>query len=547
METTTIEPTPAPTDDEELPGLAVRLTLASLLAVSGAIHLVMTPDHYQESSIEGILFALLGWAQVALAIVAISTPRRNTLRAIVAVNVLALVGWGWSRVVGLPFGPNPNVAQDINSVDGLTAAFEAGAVLLAGVALARPGLGAKMKESGLVLASIVPVAVLLAGTMVITSPEAANHSHAEVASDATLATATSNRCDLGFNPAAYWRETALAGIDTVGAPAATAPALSADGHAHGGGAAANTPGTTVPKPSRGRGSEELDDMIRSTVTADGEGGAARVVVELTEVSDETYDEWLQNLPMMNAAAAASGVSAGMGASGNGDDTGHGGHIGPHGWTAMTDPADCAALEGELARTRAVTEKYDTVAKAEAAGYTMVAPYVPGIASHWMNYSYVDGTFNIDEPEMILFNGNDQDSRAIGLSYYINYDSELEPTQGFTGDNDHFHRHLALCIAPGGVVIGGSTTTVEDCQALGGTKANGAQGWMNHVWNVPGCESPWGIFAGATPLLDFDVADDDTHDNPCGGSSVLDRYDLSPGTVQNTPSTVSGVTELASGN
>jgi hypothetical protein len=61
-------------------------------------------------------------------------------------------------------------------------------------------------------------------------------------------------------------------------------------------------------------------------------------------------------------------------------------------------------------------------------------------------------------------------------------------------------HSALCIA-GGKVVGGSTTTEEQCTALGGRKAQaGGAGWMNHVWIVPGCESDWGLFSGANPEL-----------------------------------------------
>ncbi len=54
--------------------------------------------------------------------------------------------------------------------------------------------------------------------------------------------------------------------------------------------------------------------------------------------------------------------------------------------------------------------------------------------------------------------------------------------------------------------------------------------MSHAWVVPGCESPWGVFSGANPILDREVGQKSGQDGaPCSSSTVLDRYDLSPGT------------------
>ena len=44
--------------------------------------------------------------------------------------------------------------------------------------------------------------------------------------------------------------------------------------------------------------------------------------------------------------------------------------------------------------------------------------------------------------------------------------------------------------------------------------------MSHAWVVEGCESPWGVFSAATPVLDAAVSasgpDDGGH---CAGSQV----------------------------
>jgi hypothetical protein len=61
--------------------------------------------------------------------------------------------------------------------------------------------------------------------------------------------------------------------------------------------------------------------------------------------------------------------------------------------------------------------------------------------------------------------------------------------------------------------------------------------MSHAWVVPGCESPWGLFSGANPMLDMALAETSgTDGGGCAGSGVKDRYDLTPGPA--------GVTELA---
>ena len=75
--------------------------------------------------------------------------------------------------------------------------------------------------------------------------------------------------------------------------------------------------------------------------------------------------------------------------------------------------------------------------------------MPGIAAHYMNFGLVDGEFAVDEPEMILYDGDGPDAHVVGLSYYVLQDGDAEPTQGFTGDNDHYHRHSGCAPAPAG--------------------------------------------------------------------------------------------------
>lgn len=412
----TTEP-PTRRDDAE-PSLVVRFALAALTAAAGAVHLVMVPSHSQESMLDGILFLLAGWAQVGLAVAVLAWPRRPVLPAIAAVNLAAALAWMVDRTAGLPFGSDAGTPEAASTIDQMTTAFEVAAVVIAVAALVRPALG-RVEPRLAPLAAVIPVGVLLATSVALTSPEAADH-HANdpeaVAGSpvSAQAVAAANRCDLGFNPASYWREADTAGWDTVtggtqaetaaaaaGAPAPTsggadhhggAAAAGADGH---GAAAAAAPTVAAPTAvNEGRGSAELDRLMGLSSGAGGEGEEAALVLALAEASDESYEQWLERL------------------------SGTGTHAGPQRWSAMADQEQCDTLAAELERARAVAEAHPTAADAAAAGYSQVTGYVPGIAAHWMKFSAVDDEFHLEEPEMLLYDGDGEDATIVGLSYYL---------------------------------------------------------------------------------------------------------------------------------
>ena len=160
----------------------------------------------------------------------------------------------------------------------------------------------------------------------------------------------------------------------------------------------------------------------------------------------------------------------------------------------------AELGDQLALARTAAMRYPTVADALAGGYVKVVGYVPLIGSHYIKWSSMDGTFDVTDPEMLLYDGTDPTSHIVGLSYYVFSDTEPSP---FVGANDHWHQHIGLCIKDG-VVVGGEQMSAADCSARGGTKANAGNGWMVHAWVVPGWDSPQGVFSpehlGLTPDL-----------------------------------------------
>ncbi len=516
--------------------------VAGASAAAGLIHFSVIAEHAGGQVVVPVGFAVTGVAQVGIAAALLGRRiTRGTLGLAIAINALATAAWVWSRTAGLPFDPYKGVPEAAGTVDVTSAVLQAVAITLAVGVLVAPRVKVPPALAGAVALGAVAIAAVVvvtpdtpapatqtaaSGSATAAAPAAGGdghgHSHGGAAAATTASAAPGDhaadmlridraRCDLGFNPQAYWDEAYAMNVDTYGGGSMTmaAPSTIAD--------------VTRPRQLDGKGSAHLDEMISLTTVSSGEGAAAALILSLAESSDEEYDAWRRWVAANPGSHSATPPPDGQPAPPSM------GHPGPTPWTAMVDRTQCDRLEDELAQAREVTERYPTVAAAEEAGWFRVTGYVPGIAAHYMNFGLVDNEFHIDEPEMLLFDGNDPDSRIVGLSYYVRQDGTASPTQGFVGENDSYHRHFGLCIGAGGV-IGDSTLTEEECNAIGGTKSNGTDGWMSHAWVVPGCESPWGVFSGENPILDRAISETTGDDGMegCAGSEAKDRYDLAPG-------------------
>lgn len=205
-------------------------------------------------------------------------------------------------------------------------------------------------------------------------------------------------------------------------------------------------------------------------------------------------------------------------------------LGPDSWEPMEDPAECQQLADELTVTREIVAEYPTLQDALDDGYVRIAQYAPGIASHYINFELFDEEFELDKPEMLLYDGDHPDANIAGVSHLVG--SEEQPEAGFSSPNQHWHRHLGLCVKDS-QVIGTNNLSEEECQAQGGAKLGGGTSWMNHVWVVPGCESDWGVFSGTNPALPLRARPaEDATEPGCGSGrapdSELDFGDASDG-------------------
>jgi hypothetical protein len=225
-------------------------------------------------------------------------------------------------------------------------------------------------------------------------------------------------------------------------------------------------GTTITLPGL---AADADDKTREL--------AAEIVSEAPATSVATLDSTPDAVPA--ATATATTVASD--------------HDHAHGTAVAEVPLtrqERADLAVQLSQARTAAMKYPTVADAVAAGYTEITGYVPLIGAHYVKWSLMDGTFDVNQPEMLLYDGTDPTSNIVGLSYYMFSDTKPSP---FAGPNDHWHQHVGLCLK-GGVVIGGEDMPAATCTALGGAKTGVNNGWMVHVWVVPGWESPQGVFS-----------------------------------------------------
>jgi hypothetical protein len=261
------------------------------------------------------------------------------------------------------------------------------------------------------------------------------------------------------------------------------------------------PDTAAPAPVGASVEADVAEPAAPTTTPPtATTAAAATVVSIDGLAADADDRTISLATEIVAGARDAAASTGAGATDTTVATGAGhshGAVTPEVALTRTERADLAA---QLSTARTAAERFPTVADAVAGGYTLITGYLPLIGAHYIRWGLMDATFDPAAPEMLLFDGTDDDSHIVGLSYYLFSDAEPSP---FAGGNDHWHQHIGLCIKDG-VVVGGETTTPSECAERGGAKAGATNGWMVHAWVVAGWDSPQGVFSPEHPGLTVDL-------------------------------------------
>jgi hypothetical protein len=164
------------------------------------------------------------------------------------------------------------------------------------------------------------------------------------------------------------------------------------------------------------------------------------------------------------------------------------------------PTEVDLLRDQLAAARKFAEQYDTVEKAEAAGFFNTTNDVPFMGAHFISrQNLMDGVFDAGKPEGLLFSklggGDDAPWRLVGVWYLlvpgINPGvTDTTPPEGFAGNLDLWHAHRGLCTRAGTI---SENNSAESCSADNGNFIGDLR-WMMHVWVWPeGANNPEGVF------------------------------------------------------
>ncbi|MDC6404729.1 MULTISPECIES: hypothetical protein [Maribacter] len=136
------------------------------------------------------------------------------------------------------------------------------------------------------------------------------------------------------------------------------------------------------------------------------------------------------------------------------------------------------LESQLKKVNRATMRYHSFEQAKKAGYADPYPfnpsiYVPNMGFHYINVGLIDGEFDMEKPEILLYVPNEQGQlKLVGVEYAVPKAISPTPPEGFVGDADHWDDNPN--------VAGGS--------------------WTLHAWIVE--ENPNGVFAEFNPNVPF---------------------------------------------
>ena len=155
-------------------------------------------------------------------------------------------------------------------------------------------------------------------------------------------------------------------------------------------------------------------------------------------------------------------------------------------------------------------KYKTAADAIKDGWRKATRSLYGIGAHYLKGGVLGFTSaaaepNLAEPNVLLFDGEGPDAKLAGVSYIMS--NPVNP-EGFTGKDDTWHRHDAVCFIMKEMLVvsegsaEGSPINLDDatCKARGGIMFPINNLTMMHLWIGDGYMGHYALFSHDHPLL-----------------------------------------------
>jgi hypothetical protein len=133
--------------------------IAVLLVGASAIHFGMMGEHAGMSWSHGTFFALVAFAQLALAALVVTRRTRPVLAAVILLNLAVIGVWIVSRTAGITIGSD-GTPEDWGWIDGVCAGMETLAIL-ASVALLRPSFARRPVSGGVGRGSVAFVGIVV--------------------------------------------------------------------------------------------------------------------------------------------------------------------------------------------------------------------------------------------------------------------------------------------------------------------------------------------------------------------------------------------------
>ena len=124
---------------------------------------------------------------------------------------------------------------------------------------------------------------------------------------------------------------------------------------------------------------------------------------------------------------------------------------------------------------------------------------------------LDEEFDYSTPEFLMFAGEEAESELVGFAWFVRSPTDVPP-EGFSGDNDWWHRHESLCFQMELMLVRGEDLSEEQCEENDGENVMLGEYWMAHAWIV----RPWltngDVFTNHHPCLpDEGAIYDDEHE------------------------------------